>query len=296
MIVSMTGYGRVEKKHKDFDLTIEIKSLNSRYLDVHTKLHDSLYRYENDIIGSIRKRCVRGKIYILININENIQSNKSVHLNKKRLNIYMNQINEIKKTAKIDYDISLEYLMKMPDLFESKTAFRASENKKYILGSVDEAINKLINHREKDGKVLQKDILSKIKKINRDLKKIVRLSSSNTKQEFKIIKDKIKNIVPDVSLDSNRLYQEVGLIMEKKDINEELSRLDGHMRLFDEYILNDITSGKKINFLLQEINREVNTIGSKVDNLSIKHMVVDVKNNVEKIREQVQNILWKKEN
>jgi len=290
MIVSMTGYGRVEKKYKDFDLTIEIKSLNSRYLDVHTKLHDSLYRYENDIITSIRKKCIRGKIYILININENIQNNKIVHLNKKKINAYMNQINEIKKIAKIDHSISLEYLMKLPDLFEPETS-SILKTKKNILECVDEAINKLIIHREKDGKVLQKDILSKIKKINRDLKKIVRLSSSNSKQELKIIKDKIKNVLPDVSLDSNRLYQEVGLIMEKKDINEELSRLDGHMKLFDEYILNDITSGKKINFLLQEINREVNTIGSKVDSLSIKHMVVDVKNNVEKIREQVQNIL-----
>ena len=290
MIVSMTGYGRVEKKYKDFDLTIEIKSLNSRYLDVHTKLHDSLYRYENDIIASIRKKCIRGKIYILINVNENIQDNKTTHLNKNKLNAYMNQINEIKKIVKIDHSISLEHLMKIPDLFESKTS-SVSKTKKNILECVDEAINKLISHREKDGKVLQKDILSKIKKINRDLKKIVRLSSSNSKQELKIIKDKIKNVLPDVSLDSNRLYQEVGLIMEKKDINEELSRLDGHMKLFDEYILNDITSGKKINFLLQEINREINTIGSKVDNLSIKHMVVDVKNNVEKIREQVQNIL-----
>ena len=108
---------------------------------------------------------------------------------------------------------------------------------------------------------------------------------------MKIIKDKINNIISDVSLDTNRLYQEVALIMEKKDINEELSRLDGHMKLLDDYILNDTSSGKKINFLLQEINREVNTIGSKVDNLSIKHMIVDIKNNVEKIREQAQNIL-----
>ncbi len=149
----------------------------------------------------------------------------------------------------------------------------------------------MTEHRKKDGKVLEKDILSKVKKINRDSKKIVRLSSSNSKKELKIIKGKINNMIPDIALDSNRLYQEVGLIMEKKDINEELSRLAGHMELLDNYILNEKYTGKKINFLLQEINREVNTIGSKVDKLSIKHIVVDIKNNVEKIREQAQNIL-----
>ena len=187
----MTGYGRVEKKYTDFDLNIEIKSLNSRYLDVHTKLHDSLYKYENDIISLVRKKCIRGKIYILININENNHSTELVHLNKKKITTYMNQINEIKKIVKIDDNINLEALMKIPDLFDSKTALKISKNKKNILECVDEAIKKLINHRQKDGKVLQKDIVSKIKKINRDLKKIVRLSSSNTKKELTIIKDKI---------------------------------------------------------------------------------------------------------
>jgi len=189
------------------------------------------------------------------------------------------------------YQLALDYLLKIPDLFESKALIKLSKNNKIILKCVDEAINKLIEHRKKDGKVLQKDILSKVKKINRDLQKIVRLSSSNSKTELKTIKGKINNVIPDITLDMNRLYQEVALIMEKKDINEELSRLEGHMKLLDDYIVDYSSGGKKINFLLQEINREVNTIGSKVDDLSIKHMVVDIKDNVEKIREQAQNIL-----
>ena len=291
MITSMTGYGRVEKKYPDFDLMIEIKSLNSKYLDVHTKFHDAIYKYENDIINLIRKKCIRGKIYILIKINENNYNDNSIYLDKNKLKIYMNQIAQLKKIAKIDGSISLDHLLKIPDLFESKGLTKLLKNNKIILKSVNEAINKLIGHRKKDGKVLEKDILSKVKKINRDLKKIVRLSSSNTNKELKIIKNKINNIIPEISLDTNRLYQEVASIMEKKDINEELSRLEGHMTLLNDYILDDDHVGKKINFLLQEINREVNTIGSKVDNLSIKHIIVDMKNNVEKIKEQVQNIL-----
>ena len=291
MIISMTGYGRVEKKYPDFDLMIEIKSLNSRYLDIHTKLHDSIYKYENDIVALVRKECIRGKMYVLIKISENSHRNKQIKLNKNRLKTYIEQINQLKKATKTDENISLDYLLKIPDLFESKALIKLSKNNKIILKCVDEAINKLIEHRKKDGKVLQKDILSKVKKINRDLQKIVRLSSSNSKTELKTIKGKINNVIPDITLDMNRLYQEVALIMEKKDINEELSRLEGHMKLLDDYIVDYSSGGKKINFLLQEINREVNTIGSKVDDLSIKHMVVDIKDNVEKIREQAQNIL-----
>ncbi len=291
MIVSMTGYGRVEKKYSNFDLIIELKSLNSRYLDIHTKFHDSVYKYENDIIALIRKRCVRGKFYILINIKENSHNLQSIELNKNKLKIHINQINKLKKETKINDDVSLDYLLKIPDLFESRDNIKRVINKKNILKYVNEAIDELIEHRQKDGKTLQKDILSKVKKINRDSKKIVRLSSSNSRKELKIIKSKINNIIPDTTLDTNRLYQEVGLIMEKKDINEELSRLSGHMELLYDYILKENNTGKKINFLLQEINREVNTIGSKVDSISIKHIVVDIKNNVEKIREQAQNIL-----
>ena len=291
MIISMTGYGRVEKKYPNFDLIIELKSLNSRYLDIHTKFHDSIYKYENDIIALLRKRCIRGKLYILININENSCNSQSIELNKNKLKIYINQINELKKATKINDDVNLDYLLKIPDLFESKDNIKHIINKKNILKYVNEAVDKLTQHRKRDGKTLQKDILSKVKKINRDSKKIVRLSSSNSRKELKIIKNKINNIIPDTTLDTNRLYQEVGLIMEKKDINEELSRLSGHMELLDDYILKEDNTGKKINFLLQEINREVNTIGSKVDSISIKHIVVDIKNDVEKIREQAQNIL-----
>ena len=291
MIISMTGYGRVEKKYPNFDLIIELKSLNSRYLDIHTKFHDSIYKYENDIIALLRKRCIRGKLYILININENSCNSQSIELNKNKLKIYINQINKLKKATKINDDVNLDYLLKIPDLFESKDNIKHIINKKNILKYVNETVDKLTQHRKRDGKTLQKDILSKVKKINRDSKKIVRLSSSNSRKELKIIKSKINNIIPDTTLDTNRLYQEVGLIMEKKDINEELSRLSGHMELLDDYILKEDNTGKKINFLLQEINREVNTIGSKVDNISIKHIVVDIKSDVEKIREQAQNIL-----
>ena len=133
--------------------------------------------------------------------------------------------------------------------------------------------------------------MSKIKFINADIKKIIRLSNTNISKELKKVQNKIDVIVPNFDLNSDRLYQEVALVLEKKDINEEISRLNGHMSLLVKYLKDNSIGGKKINFLLQELNREINTIGSKIDNLKIRHLVVNIKNNIEMIREQIQNII-----
>ena len=156
---------------------------------------------------------------------------------------------------------------------------------------MNDALNKLLYHRKKEGRIIEKDILSKIKFINADIKKIIRLSNTNISKELKKVQNKIDVIVPNFDLNSDRLYQEVALVLEKKDINEEISRLNGHMSLLVKYLKDNSIGGKKINFLLQELNREINTIGSKIDNLKIRHLVVNIKNNIEMIREQIQNII-----
>ena len=179
----------------------------------------------------------------------------------------------------------------MPDIFKNKSSYLKVDDKKIIISSVKVALRELVLHREKEGKTIEKDILAKVKLINNDIKKIVRLSNANIQKEFKKIKEKINIIIPKYNLDKARLYQEVAFILEKKDINEELSRFEGHMNLLIQYLEESDSAGKKINFLLQELNREINTIGSKIDKIKIKHTSVEIKNNIEKIREQVQNIL-----
>jgi len=289
MILSMTGYGRSENNYSNYDVVVEIKSLNSRYLEVLPKIHELMYGYENDIVSIVRKACRRGKIYLNVNLKENIINNK-IKINNNRLNEYISEIKLLKRALNFTGEISIDYFLKLPDIFEFENSGKFPNNK-FIVKCIQDALLEFDGHRKKEGIVIEKDILSKTKIINKEIKKIVRLSSENSKQELKRIKTRINEIIPNLNFDEERLYQEIAIILEKKDINEELSRLQGHMSLFDEYILNDDDIGKKANFLLQEINREINTIGSKVDNLSIKHIVVNVKNNVEKIREQVQNIL-----
>ena len=291
MVYSLTGYGRVEKKYLNYTLTVEIRSLNGRYFDMISKIHDSLYRYEDEIYKLVKEKCQRGKVYLNINLDENREIDPSFKINKNKIKTYISQINQIKNTLNIKGDIKIEDLMKIPNLFENVNSVPRG-NKKIIISSVKEVLDQLNRFREKEGKVIEKDIIKKIKIIYRDIKKIIRLSTINILKETKRIKDKIDMIMPNFNLNEDRLYQEVALILEKKDINEELSRLESHMDLLLACVSGSSKgNGKKINFLLQEINRETNTIGSKVDNIKIRHTVVEMKNSVEQIREQIQNIL-----
>ena len=290
MLLSMTGYGKCEKKLSNFDISVEIKSLNSRYIDIISKIDDNIIAYENDILSLIKEKCVRGKIYLNILLIENNISAKCTILNKNKLKIYVEKEKQLKEALSINHGLGIEFLIKQPDLF-LKTSNIIKKDKKNVILCVNQALNQLLNYRKKEGKIIEKDIFSKIKNINLALRKIITLSKTNISNELEKIKKKIDKVFPKFEINKDRLYQEVALILEKKDINEEISRLQGHLKLLTTFLKSKDVSGKKINFLLQEINREVNTIGSKADNLKIRHLVVDVKNNTEKIKEQVQNII-----
>ena len=290
MVISMTGYGLSETSSSNYNVIVELKSLNSRYLEVNSKIHESFYKYEHDIISLVRKACKRGKVYINIYLKENSREKKHIKINQNKLNDYILGVELLKKELNSTDNVNIDYFLKLPDIFEQIDSI-VQENNKFILGCVKQALKELNGHRLKEGKIIEKDILSKIKIIDKEIKKIIRLSAGNLDKEVHRIRKKIESLVQNIDLDENRLYQEVGIILEKKDINEELSRLQGHLDLLKSYVLDKDEIGKKSNFLLQEINREINTIGAKVDKLSIKHIVVDIKNNIEQIREQVQNIL-----
>ena len=280
----MTGYG---KSKKIFPYIVEIKSLNSRYIDVISRVHESLTDYENEIVALIKNKCKRGKIYINIVLNDNNEKSVSDNLNKGKLLKYIKRAKKIKEISGINEEINLNYLLKLQDIFDVDIKI----GKKDLMNSVNEAIDDLLRYRLKEGTVIEKNILKILKNIDRDLKKIIRLSKTNIQKELRTLTKNVEKIISDCSLDKGRLYQEVAILLEKKDINEEISRLKGHMSLLNKYITDKNDSGKKINFLLQEINRELNTVGSKVEILKVRHTVVNLKNNIEKIREQIQNIL-----
>ena len=296
MILSMTGYGKSERKNKNFCVSVEIKSINNRFFDPIPKIHPLLREFEKEIMTLVKDECVRGRVFINLDINTNNNLNQFI-LNKKKLSSYVDILDQVSKEAKINEPISLSNLLKYPDIIENIGVSDEKSSKKIVISAVKCALKDLKSFRKKEGMNLLDDIDNVLDAINKNFKKIEMISKKNINKELIQYKKKIKNYMPNLSkLDDDRLYQEIAIILEKKDINEELIRFKSHMQLFSSYLKNKNNEGKKKNFLLQEMNREVNTIGAKSDNTKIRHLVVDVKDNLEKLREQVQNILWKMEN
>ncbi len=290
MIYSMTGFGKSEKKNKNFTFNVEVKSLNNRFIEVVTKMPYYINKFDKDIIELTKKKCIRGKIILNINIANN--KNDNLILNKDKLKTYLSLTDEIKKITKIESNLLLSDIISMPDIFDDKKIIQSDKNKKLLLSTVKEALDDLNSFRISEGKNILNDLNKKIIQIEGIIKKIKKLSVSSTKKEFQILTKKIKNISKSINnLDKDRLYQEIAISIEKKDINEEIIRLTSHIDLLKKSLKSKEQSGKKINFILQEMLREINTIGSKTDKIMVSHSVVNIKSKLEQIKEQVQNIL-----
>jgi len=291
MLYSMTGYGRAIKKDKNFTLTVEIRSLNSKYFDIISRVDDSIIMYENEIIKLIKNKCERGKFFLNINISNNYTEKNKIKLNKEKFNYYMNQINLLKKKMKTEQEISLSHMMKLPDVFEEISLINKNNKKQLLTKTVNVALMDLLKHRLKEGENIKKDIILKVNEINEKINKIIKLSKPNLNLNVKNYNKKINKIFNNIELDKERVYQEIAILIERKNIDEEIVRIKSHIKLFLSSIKSRENTGKKINFILQEMSREVNTIGSKTDKLKISHLVVDLKDVIGKIKEQVQNIL-----
>jgi len=290
MILSMTGFGKSEKKNKDFTFSVEVKSLNNRFIDVTTKTPYNVSKYDKDIVSLVKKECLRGKIIVNVNISNNNED--SLSLNKNKLNAIMDLSKQIIKQTKIDNNLLLSDIINFPNVYEEKKIIETSGSKKLLISAVKEALKDLNTFRTVEGKNIKNDIDKKIKKIETILLKIKRKTKTNNTTEVKKLIKKVNKIVKNINnLDKDRIYQEVALSIEKKDINEEIVRLNSHIQIFKNCLRNKENTGKKMNFILQEMVREINTIGSKTDKIDINHSVVSLKNYIEQIKEQVQNIL-----
>jgi len=290
MVLSMTGYGKSVEKNKHFTVCIDLKSINSRFIEISTKMPIILREFDNDIISLLKKECIRGKILININLSNN-KSNMFV-LNNNKLNSIIELTKHIKKKIRSEENLLLSDILNIPEIYDEINLLDNTSNKRLIFKAIKLAIKDLKTFRKKEGDNILKDLLKKIKRVKINLDKIEKISTNNVNKEYKKLLKKIKSITKKVNnLDNERFYQESALLIEKKDINEEIVRMDSHIKLFNQYTVNRENSGKKMNFLLQEMLRETNTIGAQTSNIKVSHLVVDLKNNLEQLKEQVQNIL-----
>ena len=288
MIQSMTAFGYYSKSIKDILLEIEIRSLNSKFFDFNYKGPSYLYVYEKETRNIIKKKLSRGKIDLIIKINYN-NNDKIKNLDKKKFVSLFNEIKGLSKNLPNINETTLfnNTLMLNKEFMNSKTEV---VGRKIIIDSVKKALSQCVNFRIEEGKVIYKDLKKNIDLIISDLDRIIRIDKKRkSNKKNNIIKQisRIKNI----KIDKNRIEQELFYFLDKIDINEEIIRLNKHLKLFMKTVNLSSSNGKKLNFICQEIGREINTIGSKCGEFNTQKAVINMKNNLEKIKEEIYNIV-----
>ena len=290
MITSMTGFGRSENTQGSVSITVEARSVNSRFLDISIRSPKVLYVYEDEINSLVKEKCIRGRINISANL-ENFNTSNKLDINNDLFDQYLLIVDKLNKKLENKLDVTISDIFKLPDLIITNDLNSEEEIKKIFMKVLNQALDELVKIRNLEGKNIYKGIsknLQNTKKISQSIEKIIIKNKSSDYAKFK---KKILEISSNLELDENRICQEVAIIVDKKDINEEIVRLYSHIKLFKKYLDSKASQGKKMNFVLQEMLREINTIGSKTDNIKISHKVVDLKDEIEQMREQVQNIL-----
>ena len=296
MLMSMTGYGKREIQNNDISLSLEIKSINSRYLEVNHKIPRLFFEEEDSILNMIRKKLLRGKIIVNINYQILNETLNKISLDENKLNQYLKITNELSKRKNIQGNVTINKVLSFPEIIINTSSNSSLSYKRLLSKCLNDAINDLVLMRRREGENLTNDIRLRLNKIKKYLSSIIKNSNKGKKETFNNYKKKIMNLSKDnnskIILDDNRLLHEIVILMEKKDIHEEITRLQSHIKVFEAYInKGNSEKGKRMTFLLQEFLREANTISSKTDNVKTSHLAVNIKTEIEKIREQVQNIL-----
>ena len=291
MILSMTGYGKGTASNSKWQADVEVKSINSRYLDVFLKFPPILTNKEYEIRELIKSKVKRGKLNLSIQIIKNGFGDEAVVLDEPRLKNYMALIKKVKKSAKITEKIKLEHILISRDIFTSSVEEIDESDFKIIKKSVSLSLDSLLKMKKNEGSELAKDLKKRIKSIEKYLEEIEKDSKPSVSEHFLKYKEKVKNLIDEnVNIDNDRLETELAMMAERADITEECVRLRSHLKFFVDSLNKEEDPGRKLNFLCQEMNREANTISSKTISTTITHNSVYIKEEIERIREQIQNI------
>ena len=292
MIVSMTGYGKAEGQDGDRNYTIEIRSVNNKFCEITFKYPKFLYTKDFELKDAVRKKVSRGKLSIYISVGTDKNDENDFKVDKENVKTYFNVLKDIRKTIGSKEKIKLEHILTFSEFIaKDVTNELTDEEFKFILELLNKGIDDLISMKIKEGESLRDDIMGRVKLIESESAIIEKISLENIKDERDKLFSKVELLLGDKKLvDENRVEQEVVLLAEKLDISEECVRLRSHTKYFEEYAASKELAGRRLNFLTQEINREINTMASKSLNAEISQRVSALKEELEKIREQLQNI------
>ena len=287
---SMTGFGRANLEKNSREYIIEIKSVNHRYNDISIKAPRNLLFLEEKIRKSVLNRVSRGKIDVYITYLNFGSEGKKVIINRDLAKLYIDELKMMANENGIDSDIKVTEISKFPDVLTLEENEDQEAIEEELIECLNMALDKFTNMRMQEGNVIKKDLEERIKKVEDNIKKISEYSSGLVSEYIVKLENRINEILKTDVVDKNRLAQEIVIYSDKCSVEEELTRLKSHIIQFRELINKDEPVGKRLDFLIQEMNREVNTIGSKSGNIEITNSVVELKTVLEDIREQVQNI------
>ena len=291
MIKSMTGYGRSIFENEGREYIVEIKSVNNRFNDISIKMPRSLNYLEDRIKKEILNSVSRGKIDVFITFNNNSDLGKNIKLNTDIAKKYINELKKLSKEAEIIDNINIMDISKFPDVLNIKVEEEAEEViEKELFISLDQAIKSFIEMRQLEGNKIKEDLEKRIDTVSEKIKQISSISTGLVDEYIVKLETRIKELLKTDVVDESRLAQEVVIYSDKCSVEEEITRLKSHISQFLNLLNSEIAIGKKLDFLIQEMNRETNTIGSKANNLEITNFVVDIKTELENVREQIQNI------
>jgi len=286
----MTGYGVGRVKAEDGECLAEIKSLNNKYCDINIKNNFQSLEIEQKMEKLIKNRVSRGKVNILVKVENYGLTEEKIILNEEIADSYYKNLKTLKKKYKLKDEISIDSMLKFKDIFKIVKEEESAKMWSLVEKATNLALDSLMKMREREGKVLVVDIRKRVKKIQKLIDKIGKYSKSSPLDYKDKFLQKIKDLTDGLNVDEGRIELEAAIFAEKTDITEEIIRLKSHLIQFDDLLNSEESVGRKMDFLTQEINREINTIGSKTNDIEVTSLVVLVKSELEKIREQARNI------
>lgn len=293
MIYSMTGFGRGEFSNEAFDVTLEIKSVNNRYCDIIIKMPKKLNVFEDRMKNKIKAKLSRGRIDVYVNLEEKAYDNYEVSANYEILDKYVKVYKDIQSRYGLKDDLNLSMLTRIQEGIDVSYLERGEED--YWLAiepAIDQALDRIMGMRALEGDQLRVDILSKVASIRKTLSAIEVHTPRIVENYRAKTRERISDLLLEMNaeLDEIRLANEIAIYADKTNINEEIVRIYSHLEQIDTILTSTEPVGRKLDFLVQELNREINTIGSKSPDIDISNLVIELKSDIEQIREQIQNI------
>lgn len=290
MIKSMTGFGRAKIEKEAREYIVEIKTVNHKYNDIAIKIPKTISYLEENIKKLISKEIHRGKVEVYISFTNNSTEGKNIKINTEIAKLYIQELRQLAKEAGIAENINLMEITKLPDVLNIQNETEDKTIEEELTFAVNQAIGSLLTMRKNEGEKMAVDLRKRIEILSEKIDKISGLSTGLVEEYVVKLEARIKELLSTDVVDQNRLAQEIVIYSDKCSIEEEITRLRSHFVQFNNLLDQEMPVGKKLDFIVQEMNRETNTIGAKANKLEITNLVVDMKTEIENIREQIQNI------